>query len=241
MLTVLSWLWDQTGGRTTYTPEHVATWAAMVARNLAMPHRIACVTAAEIPSHIERIAPPGEFEDVVTRRWTNGRPNCFRRLAMFRRDAAALFGDRFVCMDLDSVICAQLDPLFERDEDVVLFKGTAPGRPYNGSMMLIRAGSRPHVYEDFSREAAEAAGERFVGSDQAWLSHALGPDEPVWSEADRVYWYGGQYKREMRLRRAKPRIIFFPGGMKPWHAVGQFEPNVIKHYHAGEPAAREAA
>lgn len=230
MLTVLSWLWSQPNGRTTYTVEHVETWASMVRRNLGMQHRIACVTDAEIPSWIDRIAPPGEFEDISTQRWGNGRPSCYRRLSMFRPDAADIFGDRFVCMDLDSVICAALDPLFERDEDVVLFKGTAPGRPYNGSMMMVRAGSRPHVYERFNAAEAEIAGAQFVGSDQAWLSYTLGPDEPVWSEADGAYWYGGQYKRELRRKRAKPRVIFFPGGMKPWHVVNKIDPHVAKHY-----------
>jgi hypothetical protein len=49
------------------------------------------------------------------------------------QDAADIFGERFVCMDLDCVIGGPLDPLFDRPEDLVLFKGTAPDRPYNGS------------------------------------------------------------------------------------------------------------
>lgn len=234
MLTVLSWLWAQPGGRTTYTAEHVATWAAMVSRNLSMPHRIACVTDAEIPGWIDRIAPPHEFDEIQTAKWANGRPSCYRRLSMFRRDAAVLFGERFVCMDLDSVICGSLDPLFDRDEDVVLFKGTAEGRPYNGSMMLIRAGSRPLVYDDFSQAGAELASERFVGSDQAWLAHALGPDEPVWAGEDGVFWYGGEYRRLYRRGRARPRVIFFPGGQKPWDPhIRLIDHHVGRHYVAG--------
>jgi hypothetical protein len=51
---------------------------------------------------------------------------------MFRSDAADIFGDRFVSMDLDCVVGRSLDPLFDRPDDLVLFKGTSIDRPYNG-------------------------------------------------------------------------------------------------------------
>jgi hypothetical protein len=106
VITVVSWLWKQPGGRTKFTTEHVAIWADMVRRNISMPHRIACVTSEwDLPEGVERIEPPGEFEDVQPK-WGPNRPNCYRRLSMFRRDAADIFGERFVCMDLDCVIGA---------------------------------------------------------------------------------------------------------------------------------------
>src|SRR3546814_19892900 len=66
----------------------------------------------------------GEFLDISNPRWSNGRPQCYRRLSMFRRDAGEIFGERFVSMDLDVVVGGPLDPLFDRPEDLVLFKGT---------------------------------------------------------------------------------------------------------------------
>ena len=188
----------------------------MVRRHLSMPHRIACVT--DTPKGIDKsitiIKPPGGFED-ITPRWGITKPNCYRRLSMFRRDAAEIFGERFVCMDLDCVIGGQLDPLFDRPEDLVLYKGTAEGRPYNGSMMLIRAGCRPNVYEKFDQRGANVSGDIFVGSDQAWLAFILGRKEKVWSERDGVYWYGGVHYK-VRDRRTPPRLLFFPGKIKPW-------------------------
>jgi hypothetical protein len=183
----------------------------MVSRNLAMPHRLSCVTTeTDLPPNVERIDPPGEFEDVQPK-WGPMKPNCFRRLVMFKRDAQKTFGRRFVSMDLDCVIGGQLDPLFDRPEDLVLFKGTSPDRPYNGSLMLIRAGCRPHVYEDFDQAGADASGEAFVGSDQAWLAHKLGWGEATWGEADGAYVYGSSW-----FRGSKARILFFPGKTKPW-------------------------
>lgn len=180
-----------------------------------MPHRLACVTRSQVPAGVERIDPPGEFEDIQPK-WGPRKPNCFRRLSMFRRDAADIFGERFVCMDLDCVIGGPLDPLFDRREDLVLFKGTAPERPYNGSMMLLSAGCRPHVYERFDQAGADASGEKFCGSDQAWLAHCLGWGEKTWSEKDGVFFYGQGSVYSPKAKNVSPHILFFPGKIKPW-------------------------
>jgi hypothetical protein len=232
LITIVSWLWKQPEGRTTYTAEHVHLWADMVGRNLSMKHRLACVTTeTDLPSNVERIDPPGEFED-VSPTWGPRKPNCFRRLVMFKRGAAKTFGRRFVSMDLDCVIGGQLDPLFDRPEDLVLFKGTAPARPYNGSMMLIKAGCRPQVYDDFDQAGADASGSAFHGSDQAWLAHKLGWNEAVWTEADGVYHWGNYLKV---AKRCQPRILFFPGKAKPW-AMAPVFPFVRSNYRLREAA-----
>lgn len=238
MITVLTWLWRSPTCRTQFKAEYVNIWADMVRRNLSLPHRIACVTDTPegIDSSIEIIKPPGDFEDVQAP-WGVRKPNCYRRLSMFRRDAGDIFGERFVCMDLDCVIGGPLDPLFDRPHDLVLFKGTAPDRPYNGSMMLIKAGCRPQVYEDFTAEGARISGEEFVGSDQAWLAHKLGNREKVWSEKDGVFWYGSLYRA--LSKKVKPRILFFPGKVKPWTlAQVRIDPFVTNNYRMSE---REAA
>lgn len=235
MITVVSWLWRQPEGRVRYTADHVNLWASMVRRNLAMPHRLVCVT--DMPEGIEQgveiIAPAGEFEDVEPA-WGPRKPNCYRRLVMFRRDAAKTFGRRFVSIDLDCIVGGPLDPLFERRDDFVICKGTHPSRPYNGSMMLIRAGCRPQVYERFDQAGADASGTAFHGSDQAWLAHVLGPNEATWDEADGV-WHLNRFLPE--AKRAKPRILFFPGKRKPWELAPIF-PYMRNNYRIVE---REAA
>lgn len=225
-LTVLCWFWNQPGGRTKYEPWHVAVWADMVRRHLSMPHRLACVTndPTGLPSDIDIITPPGDFEDIRIPTWPEFRPQCLRRLAMFRRDAVEIFGERFVCMDLDCVIGGPLDAFFDTDADFKMTPGTRADRPYNGSMMLLTAGSRPQVYEQFTPEGAAAAGQLFVGSDQAWISHVLGPNEQRWSIDDGLAWYG-------KTRTPNPRLMFFPCPIKPWEVApfGQ-KPWITEHY-----------
>lgn len=240
MLTVLTWLWKNPDCRTQFKAEYVNIWADMVRRNLSMPHRIACVTSTPqgIDPSIKIITPPGDFEDVQAP-WGTRKPNCYRRLSMFRRDAAEIFGKRFVCMDLDCVVGGQLDPLFDRKEDLVLFKGTASDRPYNGSMMLIKAGCRPQVYEDFTQEGATQSGEEFVGSDQAWLAQRLGWGEKTWSEKDGVFWYGSGSVYKGLPKSMTPRLLFFPGKIKPWTiAPIRIDQFVSNNYRI---AAKEAA
>ncbi len=229
-LTVMTWLWSQVGGRTLYTAEHVNIWADMVRRWCSLDIELACITdtPAGIDPAVRIIAPPGDFVGLETRAWRNEKPNCYRRIALFRPDAADLFGERFVSMDLDCVIGASLDPLWSRREDVVLYRSpTAPyiDRPYNGSMLMMNAGSRPAVFESFSLDAAEAASRRYRGSDQAWISTVLGFGEAVWCEDDGVYWHGVAPGGDAR------RLLFFPGAPKPWELVrAGVDPWVIEHY-----------
>lgn len=223
--TILTWWWKQPGGRTAYTPAHVAIWADMVKRHLSRPYRLAVVTnePLELPG-VEIIRPPREFEDIRLPTWREHRPQCLRRLTMFRPDAAQWFGERFICMDMDCVISGPLDPLFEGGEDFRIFAGTAPTRPYNGSLMMIRAGSRPRVYSEFTEGGAVEAGRKFVGSDQAWIAHILGPDEATWTASDGACWWQGR-------PHDSARVTFFPGGQKPWEMDGEF---FASHYRRSD-------
>lgn len=232
-LTILTWLWSQTNGRATYTAQHVNVWADMVRRHLTLPNvRIACVT--DIPDGIDKrvhiIAPPRDFEHFRIPSWTEERPQCLRRIAMFSPKASEIFGTRFVSMDCDCIVAANLDSLFTRTEDIVLYASPpmSPSiltpRPYNGSMLMMTAGARPQVYERLTPEGAVRAGQIYYGSDQAWISFVLGASEAVWDEKDGVVWYG-------RWRfGVHGRLMFFPGFPKPWDLLDGHEWTRL-HYH----------
>lgn len=224
-LTIMTWLWKQPNGRTTYGPENVNIWADMVRRNLSLPHRIACVTAHPegIDSDIDIIEPPGEFEDIQLPTWGKEKPQCLRRISLFRPDAASIFGKRFVSMDMDCVIMGSLDPLFDRPEDFVMYGGTNRDRPYNGSMLMMDAGARPQVYERLTPEEAVKAGWRYTGSDQAWISYVLGRGEKVWLQEDGIH-----IRDFLKDGAETTRILFFFGNPKPWDVLHQ--PRVSKFY-----------
>ena len=89
-------------------------------------------------------------------------PGCFVRLRMFspawQRAHQIREGTRLVCLDLDVVITGRLDPLFDRDDDFLILKGcnAANPCPFNGSIMMLRAGAHPEIWQEFSLEAAQA-------------------------------------------------------------------------------------
>lgn len=235
MLTVLTWLWAQPGGRATYTAEHVNIWRAMVARHLTIPHRFACVTDMPdgIDPRVEIIAPPGDFLDVRLPTWKGDKPQCLRRIALFRPDAADIFGERFVSMDLDCVVAQSLDPLFSRSDDFLMFRGTSAARPYNGSLVLMTAGSRPQVFERFTPREAFEAGRRYVGSDQAWISHVLGWGEATVGEDEGVFWW-----RRGAQNLDGARLMFFPGDPKPWSLAATGDDAFVSGHYRGEDRGR---
>lgn len=231
MLNVMCWYWKQSGGRVEFLPEHVNKWAHMVRRNLAMPHRVCCVTdhPEGLDSSIEIIAPPRDFENVRISTWNEKKPQCLRRLSMFSPHAEKTFGKRFVNMDLDCVITGPLDPLFDIPDDFCMMIGTAPKqRPYNGSMLLMTAGARPQVYNDFTPQRAAMAGKHFLGSDQAWIAFSLGWGERTWDEKDGAVWFSPRYS----MTPPDCRVMFFPGTPKPWQVAGSrpLDHWVRKHY-----------
>lgn len=230
-LRIFTWYWRQPGGRTDYREHHVNIWASQVRRHLTLPHRLACVTAHPegIDPSIEIITPPGDFEDVELPTWgiDRGLPQCLRRIALFRPDAADIFGERFVSMDMDCVIAESLDPLFDHDDDFRMYQGTTAKRPYNGSMIQMTAGCRSRVYTEFTPEKAVEAGQKYLGSDQAWISYVLGPGERVWNEQDGVVWYGSSRNANAPTRR----LMFFPGAPKPWTVVRhRLDPWIAENY-----------
>jgi hypothetical protein len=134
--------------------------------------------------------------------------------------------DQIVNIDLDTVITGPLDPLFDRPEPfVIMQKGNASNPcPFNGALMMLRAGAHPEVWSDFSLEAAAKTAHYEFPDDQGWLWHKLpkaagwkcGPEtgvfvfrKPGWPSFDRKMKRGGD-----DLPKGA-RLVTFSGGRSP--------------------------
>ncbi len=223
VLTVVCFLWRTPDGRHNhlyeYSAEYVNKLRNMLERHLSLPHELVCVTddPEGIDPRVRIIPTPVEVK---------GWPGMLRRLVIFREDAAELFGKRILLCDLDVVILRDITPLVDRPEDFVAweprlfyhFKGQYSR--YNTGFMLMDAGARPEVWDEFSVERAQrilGAKHQGVVDEQAWITHALGVGEPVWP------WDG-----DVRSVRATPvpqaaRIVFFNGPRAPGMAAMQAE------------------
>lgn len=215
MLTVVCFKWENPGGFqlpsqkiTRYTADHVIRLRNMVRRHYPKPHRFVCITDD-----------PRGLEDVETLPlWPEFRVlgGCYHRLQLFGAHMREFIGPRFIALDLDCVITGDLTPIFERTEDFVInsYRTTDRDQRYNGSIILMDAGTRAKVWETFdpfdSIRAIEHHRRTVIGTDQAWIRLALGSDEATFTDADGVY--DVRFSKAMRKGLAKDaRIVVFPG------------------------------
>ncbi len=234
MLRIVCWKWKAPAGyRSQFNAKHVNVLRSMVERNYRKPHEVVCIT--DDPSGIDdrvRIIPLWDDHAKMPSPHGAGNPSCYRRLKRFSAQAAEFIGPRFVSVDLDCVITGDVAPLWDREEDAVFWGDTNPTTPYNGSMILLRAGTRTKVWDEFDPQfsPAKAKALGYFGSDQAWIGAALGPNEPKWSQADGVYSYRCDLKHRGGRLPPDAKIVLWHGNVDPWSREGQRLDWVRKHW-----------
>lgn len=193
----------EAGNYLTRGAEYVRTLAAMVRRNLDVPHRFVCLTdrAAGFGPGIETVPlEPG------LRGWWN-------KLQLFR---PGLFEGRVVYMDLDTVVVGAVGFL-ARDKGILHLRQWGWANDMYGSgVMVWDAGEHEAVWTKYSAETAA----RFPG-DQDWIHNVSS-----WPALDA--WRCVSYR--YHCRKGLPndaRVVCFHGRPKP-HEVA--EPWVRAHW-----------
>lgn len=219
MLTFVCWKWkrSKTGFQLpldiNYTAKHVNNLKNMIKRNISIPHRFLCLT--DDPEGLECAHAP-----IPTKYAELG--GCYRRLWMFSEEAKHVLGEKFVSIDLDCVIVRDITPLFDRDDTDFIankYQGShgSPDQYYNGGLMMHKAGTLTHVWNDFDEtkikelEKFTQAG-KAIGSDQAWIRYKLGKEYPRWDNPDGVY-EARQIHGEALPKNA--RLVLFAGKIDP--------------------------
>lgn len=235
LLSVVAFKWKPRHGyRSKYGPKQVHTLQRMVARHYPKPHRFICVTDDPEGLECETVPLWDDHANIPNPSFRSG-PSCYRRLKVFSRGIESLLGERFVCLDLDVVITGDLTPLLDRTEDFIAWKNPNPLWPYNGSMFMLTAGSRPQVWDTFDPIFSPALSHtaKCYGSDQGWISYVLGTGEATWDKADGVYSYQDHLclrgKRYPKLPD-EARIVVFHGAVDPWMFEAQLNPWIKRHY-----------
>jgi hypothetical protein len=151
------------------------------------------------------------------------RSGCFARLRMFdpawQQKMGMVPGDRVVCLDLDSVVTASLDALFERHETFLVLQGANAANPcpFNCSVFMLRCGYHEEVWADFSLEAAKRVPYHDFPDDQGWLWHKL-PDAKGWRAGKDSGIYAFQkpgWPAGTTFLPAGARLVVFPGWRDP--------------------------
>ena len=234
-LTFVCWKWAPTRGyRSKFGPETVHALRAMLKRHYRAPHRFVCVTDdARGLDGLETLPLWRDCADVQNPFGAHN-PSCYRRLKAFSAEAGAWFGPRFVSMDLDTVIVADVTKLFDRPEDFVIWGESDFPRTtwYNGSLWMLRAGTRTQVWTQFdparSPHVTKLVNAR--GSDQGWMSYILGPKEATFTKEDGVYSYRKDVLPRGGVLPNDARIICFHGHVDPWSRPAQQLDWVRQHW-----------
>jgi hypothetical protein len=159
---------------------------------------------------------------------------------MFSAEARDIIGGRIVSMDLDTVITGDLTSLFTREEDFVIWGGRAaqpktriPFCWYNGSLMMLRAGTRTKVWDTFDpkRSPQEAHRANARGSDQGWIAFCLGEKEATWGESDGVFSYRSHIIPNQGKLPSSARLVAFHGNHDPWQPEVQRVAPWIREYY----------
>lgn len=236
MLRFVCWKWQSVRKyRTKFTAQHVNTLRNMIERHYHADFEVVCITDDKrgIDPRVRVVPLWNDFADLPSPHGASS-PACYRRLRAFSPEMVHVIGPRFVSIDLDMVVVGDITPLFDRPEDFVIWASPIRTTPYNGGLWMMNAGARPQVFTRFnpytSPKEARKAG--FNGSDQAWISYVLGPDEATWQpERDGVYAFRTDIRNRDWKLPANARIISFHGSEDPWDVhARERAPWINEHY-----------
>lgn len=237
MLRVVCWKWkpQYPPYRSSFGAEQVNVFRNMVERHYHGPHEVVCIT--DDPEGIDervRIIPLWSTWRSVQSPHGDGWPSCYARLCAFDRGMRSMLGcegtsGEFISVDLDCVIVNDVTDIWNRPEGFVIWgvkhitapSGPRPGVPYTpycGSMFKMIPGARQEVYDDFDPDTSPLLTRKagLIGSDQAWISYRLGPNEAVWTKDDGVYEWRTELKNRNYRLPPDARIVFFNGAEDPW-------------------------
>lgn len=171
----------------------------------------------------------GEFKDVdrVVPLWDDNRDmgGCYVRLKAFDRETGLkLANKRFMWLDLDIVITGNIDFLFNHKHSFWSWVDVNPPTPYCGSLVGMDVGARQEVWDKFARYESKKQAQRYIGTDQAWIGHVLGPREKVFGRDDGVY----SYKKHIMHREKEKYTNILPERTKMVVFHGDVDPSISK-------------
>ena len=180
-----------------YASKHINTLYNSIKRNTTVDFRFTCVT--DDPNGLNE-----SIEYVPLWDKCRNMGGCYNRLYVFSKEMKSILGDRFMCIDIDTVITGNIDHLLTMTNDFAILEygnsSVRRGKPckdqhYNGGLFIMNAGTRSQVWDDFEFEKTHQKLEPLrkqkliVGSDQAWISHKLGPNEKRINSNNGCYYY----------------------------------------------------
>jgi len=220
LLAVVSMLWSNPRYRygSIYGPDHVNVLHSMVDRYLTIPHKHVCI--CDNPTGVNKnITVRPIFRDFIHfgGTWT--------KLMLFSSHLQSILeADRFLYLDLDSVICGSFDELIESEETAFLqFRHTPERGKCSTCLIKMKCGAYPEVWDKFVENPLKViikTGKlQLIGWDQAWVSLMV-PEMNLWGPQQGILKYGLDVKN------------FLPDGTRMVRFSGPYDPSKLKEKHA---------
>ncbi len=205
-----------------YTADDVRILKDMVKKNLTKEHEFVVIT--DQPEIFEY---DKDIRAIPLDKETDKPGTCYARLMTFHPDGAEIFGERFLQIDLDTIIVGNMDKLVSRKEDLVMWHNpcripwedpiNGEHRPfYNTSCVFHKCGTRGDVIHKFKM----FRGEEIFRDDQWFLSAVLGCNMPYFDGEDGVYRLARKDTPGSGVDGELPKnavLVTFPGSNgKPW-------------------------
>jgi len=242
LIKIICFKWKPVGEtfryRENYRAEHVNIFANMVDRNINIPYEIICFTddPKDIDSHITTLPVWDDLKEYQM---------CYRRLKLFSNEMKDIIGSKFVAMDIDCIITGDITDIVNFKEDFKILSPSGRKTPYAGGMFGMVPGSRSFVWDEFKEKDLvwqEHKNNTYryvhqpsynkgfvVGSDQAYMSYKMWPNEATWTENDGVALTSNIKKGKVSYLDKK--IIFTNGKDDPSHKDFQEKyPSITKHW-----------
>ena len=232
-LKVVCWKWFQPNYRSIFNADHVHILKSMIERNLDLDHKFVCIT--DDPT--ELLCDTIELWKEPMVNLPERRPNCYRRLKMFEKNAAEWMDCDFVLsIDLDVVIVSNITSLVQdmMNHDFSIWGDTAKNTHYNGSFWGLRLGSRSSVWNDFDPMKSPIVVNQngIIGSDQGWISYHLGDAENKLTKDDGIFSYRiALLQQGLKSPPERAKMIFFHGNHDPQSAETLFESPWIRDFY----------
>jgi len=196
-LTVATWIWG-----TKYSGSYIARLEYGVRRHLPAPFRFLVLN------------PQAGDEWLCA--------GCLCRMRIFDPSFQALYAiapdERVLVLDLDLIVTGRLEPIVERDESLVILAGANAANPcpFNGSVMLMRAGANADLWRDLNADVLQTIPHYEFPDDQGWI-HFKRPDATTWQVGPSSGIYAFRKPKWPRGDElpADARIVCFPGRRDP--------------------------
>lgn len=208
-LKIVTWFWNNPAAKNRpffeWTPEHVHRLAAGFKKHLNMPHEFMVVTDQPEKLDASKVTVVPLWDDL--RDWQR----CFTRLKAFCTSMQETLGDRFVSIDLDTLIVDDVTPIFDRPEPFVGYRDSKNPLVYSGALWMKDWDAENRVWETIKLvRAMDFSKAKYVGSDQCWMTTVIGEGtHPRWSWEDGIYDFWNI--EELPALPENSRIIFFNG------------------------------